>query len=98
MRKSNILILLFILLSSSCMSKQRDFSYLKIQTVLSQKDQAYYENIHNQISEIGKHFFRGDFDLREKNCRRLGLMIKEISGKPYSRERERERERERLTF
>ncbi len=77
------------------MPKEKNFSYLKIQTVLSPENTKYYERVHDEISEIGKHFFIGDFDLRETNCLRLGVMIKEISAKPYSRERERERERER---
>jgi hypothetical protein len=92
MRRSNILILLFLLLSSSCTAKestkQKDFSYLKIQTVLPPKDQAYYKRIHNEISEIGKHFAYREENAIEKYCPVLGKMFDEISLRPFSRERE----------
>jgi hypothetical protein len=101
MRKSNILILLFILLSSSCTAKEKaktavlkpkptDFSYLKIQTVLPPEDQAYYKRIHNEISEIGKRFAYGEESAMEKYCPILEKMFDEISVRPISRERERE--------
>ena len=99
--KNRIILLILILLTSSCSAKEmkvqekpKDFSYLKIQTVLSEEDKKYYETVHNQISEIGKHFALMNFSSKGKNCSRLDQMIKEISIRPYSRERERERERE----
>jgi hypothetical protein len=105
MRKSNILILLFILLTSSCTAKTakedtikikpkpKDFNYLKIQTVLPPEDQAYYKRVHNEISEIGKHFAYREKNAQKKYCPILEKMFDEISVRPISREREREREK-----
>jgi hypothetical protein len=90
MRKSNMLILFFILMSSSCISKPKDFSYLKIQTVLPPEDQAYYKRVHNQISEIGKHFAYREENAEKKYCPVLDKMFDEISVRPFSRERERD--------
>lgn len=91
-----------MLLSSSCTRKEKaeipkpkDFSYLKIQTVLSSEDKAYYERIHNEINQIGKHFAYREENAEKKYCPLLTKMFDEISVRPISRERERERERGR---
>ncbi|HAH56296.1 MAG TPA: hypothetical protein DCM02_13700 [Flavobacterium sp.] len=90
-----------MLLSSGCTAKEiqqkekkKDFSHLKIQTVLSPEDQAYYKRVHNEISEIGKHFAYREENAEKKYCPVLGKMFDEISVRPISRERERERERQ----
>ncbi len=96
MRRSNIVILLFVLFSSSCTAKEKvevprpkpkDFSYLKIQTVLPPEDKKYYERVHNEISEIGKHFAYREKNAEKKYCPILEKMFDEISVRPISRER-----------
>jgi hypothetical protein len=87
-----------VLLTSGCSAKEmqqkekkKDFSYLKIQTVLPPEDQTYYKRVHNQISEIGKHFAYREKNAEKKYCPILEKMFDEISVRPFSRERERER-------
>jgi endonuclease III-like uncharacterized protein len=85
-----------LLFTSSCSAKQvqqkkPDFSHLKIQTVLSEEDKTYYQNVHNQISEMGKHFAFREESASKKYCPIVENMFDEILKRPFSREREREK-------
>jgi hypothetical protein len=98
--KNNIICLLICLCLSSCIkAKEKDYSYLKIQTELTEKETKYYESIHNQVSDIGKVFaFNPELDETTLNnsCLKLKKIFEDLSTHLISRERERERESENL--
>jgi hypothetical protein len=97
--KNNLIFYLCLTLLFGCNTKKKevvqDFSYLKIQTELSELDKAFYETTHKEINQIAKTLLFNEYPDIEKSCDFLKDMYKEISKRPISRERERERARAR---
>jgi hypothetical protein len=97
--RNKLILFLCLLLLAGCKNPEKpqvkDYSYLKIQTELSEEDKKYYEDVHQKINKIGKEILFNHKTKLDMTCQELKTMFQEISDRPFSKEREREREREK---